>query len=334
MNNQPSRFRKIKGQVSVLFVLSLTVLLAFLAIGVDVGYIIFVRNQLQNAADAAALTGAAFLFPTTPSGSPNWTLAQSKAQTAITINKVDGVMLQTGVVTAGYYDISGAGGLKSTSITPGSNDIAAVQVSITKSGVNNGGPINLFLGPFVGKSTVDLTVKAVAGSGSPSGVKAGDLFPLAMAASLYSTYWDSATNSPKIDPSTGQPYIFHIASGPGGEWTTFNSSANDVTTVQNLMTTGNPVSYSIGDSIWIAPGVKTALYGSVPTNKNVAVAIVGSISSHSLQPIIAFSGIHIINAVGGSSKYVAVQFLQNYKIENVPVGGPNYGVHTPPKLLN
>lgn len=51
-----------KGTIAVLTAVVLTVLLGFVALGTDTGYIYTVRNQLQNAADSAAMAGAAHLY--------------------------------------------------------------------------------------------------------------------------------------------------------------------------------------------------------------------------------------------------------------------------------
>jgi hypothetical protein len=50
--------RSDKGQVLVFFALLLFVLLAFAALGIDVGYMYTVRHELQRSADAGALAGA------------------------------------------------------------------------------------------------------------------------------------------------------------------------------------------------------------------------------------------------------------------------------------
>ena len=71
--------------------------------------------------------------------------------------------------------------------------------------------------------------------------------------------------SPKIDPGTGLPYEFKITSsymtGPceGGQWTSFKEDVNNVPAIRDLIANGNPDPLSIGDSIWIEPGVKNTL---------------------------------------------------------------------------
>ena len=89
-------------------------LLGLLALVVDVGHLMIVRNELQNAADAAALAGANCLpRASAPSGtdcssslraSLNWTMAGIKASNTVGLNRSDGVPLVYGAVLTGYDD--------------------------------------------------------------------------------------------------------------------------------------------------------------------------------------------------------------------------------------
>ena len=85
-----------RGAVAVMTALCLTALVGITALAVDLGRAWVVRNELQNAADAAALAGAGSLGPNYKS--PNWTQAAAKAQSAITLNKTEGVALVTAQV--------------------------------------------------------------------------------------------------------------------------------------------------------------------------------------------------------------------------------------------
>jgi hypothetical protein len=55
--------RRNRGQILVLFTLSLVVLIGMAALGVDVGYMYSVRHDLQRCADAGALAGASRFIP-------------------------------------------------------------------------------------------------------------------------------------------------------------------------------------------------------------------------------------------------------------------------------
>jgi hypothetical protein len=273
------------------------------------------------------------LYPSLPSG-PNWTLAENKANSAIANHKVANATLTDADISVGLWNLAGgSSALKSISSTPLANDVPAVKVTISKSAGKNGGPVSLFFGPTMGIHTVDLSATAIAMMGSPSSVPPNSLFPAAMAKGVYDEYWDSTTNSPKIDPNTGNPYIFNISDeGPQGSWSTFTIQANDTLTIIELMSTGNPTSLAIGDNIWIPPGAKTSIYNDVPINKDVLVAITAEAEPGTLQPIIGFGALHIIASEGGSSKSIKVQFIKDFKISQGSPGGPNYGVYTPPRL--
>ncbi|MFA7534960.1 MAG: pilus assembly protein TadG-related protein [Desulfuromonadales bacterium] len=60
-----------RGAVMVLFGLLIVVLVSFGALAVDIGHLAVVRNELQNAADAGALAGAAVLYLADGTVNPN-----------------------------------------------------------------------------------------------------------------------------------------------------------------------------------------------------------------------------------------------------------------------
>jgi hypothetical protein len=89
---------------------------------------------------------------------------------------------------------------------------------------------------------------------------------------------------------------------------------------------------TIGDSIWIEPGVKTTLYSSVPSNINVLLAVVQNLTS-STEAILGFAAFHIDNAVGGSGKYIQGHLITNLEVTTGSgQSGPYYGAYVPPRL--
>lgn len=328
-----------RGAVTVLVASTLAILLGFGALAVDVGYLFVVRNELQNAADAAALAGAGYLYPGPPT--PDWELAVAKATTAVSLNKSSNVTLADSLVTYGYWDMTGINGLQPYTKTPGADDLAAVKVTINRDSGQNGGAVSLFFARIFGTLTAPVVASAVAVV-SPGTMKPGALFPVAIFTCLYDEFWDSTTNLPKLATSTaplapggpaqivGKPYIFHIgssyhtppcpASGGAGQWTSFKNDKNDVPTLRDLIANGNPVAMGIGDNSWIQPGVENTLY----ENKNqpsvngcsaagdksceyVVMAVVDSLDKHAYTPIVRFACLHIDFAVGGSEKYIQVE---------------------------
>lgn len=326
---------KFRGGVMILFSCMALVMVGFLGMAVDVGRVLVVMNQLQNAADSVALSSAAKLYPTLATGGPNWAAAQSQATSVIGNNRVEGTALTDVTTQVGFWSMNNtpSGSLQATTITPTSTDSAAIQATIYKKANTNGGPISLFFGQFIGKPTLSLSATAIAIAGAPYTVPAGALFPLGLAKPLYDAYWDYTLEQPKIDPSTGKPYEFTITQGPNGGWTSFTTGGQDSPTIIGFITGGNNVPLSIGENIWMANGVKTDVYYNVIVNKDYAGVVVATPTPGTWEPIYAFTALHIDSSVGGSGKYLTVHFSDNYKIPATVEGGPYYGVYSPPILV-
>ncbi len=329
-----------RGAIAVLVAVTLAMLLGFTALAIDVGYLFVVRNELQNAADAAALAGVGYLFPGPPT--PDWDRAVAKARTAVSLNKSSNFTLSDSQVTYGYWDMAGVNGLQPSSKTPGADDLPAIKVTINRDIGNNGGAVRLFFASILGIPTAPVVASAVAVV-SPNVMNPGTLFPVAIFTCLYDEFWDSATNSPKLATSTapltpdgpaqviGKPYVFQIgssyhiapclASGGAGQWTSFKVDNNDVPTISDLIVNGNPTTMAVGDDTWIQPGTKDTLFD----NKNqpsvngcsaagdkscmyVAILVVDSIDTHAKNPIERFACLRIDFAVGASEKYIQVAF--------------------------
>ncbi|WP_133664011.1 TadG family pilus assembly protein [Paraburkholderia sp. BL10I2N1] len=338
MQRRASPSRRQQGSVVLFFVAFLVPLLMFGAFAINLARVSVVRNELQNAADAAALAGAS-QFVTNGAGTPDWAGAASATTAAIALNSSNNVQLSSGTVTTGYWNLAGSPStLQATTITPGTDDAPAVQVKVSRSANQNGGLVSLAFGALLGLPSVAGTATAVAVA-APPGTVAGGLFPVALGQCLYDTYWDSSTSQPKIDPSTGAAYQFQIGSDykyggtcDAGQWTSFTSVANDVPTIRGLIANGNPTSLSIGDNIYIQPGAKATLYSSVPTHTVIYVPIVSNIVTKSFEPIVAFAAFYVDSSVGGRDKYIQGHFLTGYDIPQSSGIGPNYGGYVPPRL--
>ncbi|MGU7841611.1 TadG family pilus assembly protein [Burkholderia sp. AW33-5] len=329
-----------RGSVALFFLMFLIPLLSFGALAIDIAWVATVRNQLQNAADAAALAGAdAMMSPT--GGVLNWSQAAPAANGVIAQNAAAGAPLATGTVTTGYWNVTRSpASMQPTTITPGSYDVPAVQVTVSRAPGVNGGSIPLLLGGLLGIPGASGSATAIAVLAAPGGVAAGGLFPIAIDQCVYNQYWNAATNQPLINPLTGLPYEFSITNGQtygalcmGGQWTSFQSTATDTTTMGGLMVTGNPTTLNIGDSIYLATGVKATLYTSVPVGTTVVLPVVTQTASSTYVPIVAFAAFHIDVSLGGTYKYIQGHFVAGVKMTGVATGvGPYYGVYVPPRL--
>lgn len=208
----------------------LTILLGFGALAIDVGYLFVVRNELQNAADAAALAGAPCIYPraqcgNTKSTAPDWATAQAQTVQSVSLNKSSNVTLvgYATDVTYGYWDVTGSvKGLQTTMPASPAVGEPAVQVVVTRSGTKNGGGVPSFLAKVLGFQSVPESAVAVAVISDPGNVGTGALFPVAMTKCMYDQYWDSTNGKPKVATSTtppgpgqpnqvaGQPYTFYV----------------------------------------------------------------------------------------------------------------------------
>jgi Flp pilus assembly protein TadG len=339
--------QKQKGAVTVLVALTLPVLVGAAALAVDLAYLHVVRNELQNDADAAALAGARALYNNNPS-SPNWTGAADTARSAIALNRAAGHALADGEVQIGYWDTGQTTtGLQALPLTPTANDAPAVQVSLGKSEGQNQGPARTFLASIWGILSVPVRVTAVAGVTSPGSVNSGGLFPMGISQCMYQKFWNTQPAGPRIDASTGQPYVFKIGSlyhydnCDSGQWSSLNIKAPGASTVENMIETGNPIAMSVGDEAWMQSGVKTSLYADVKKcsaagNKQCEYVVVPTLShviSGSAASIVGFACLHVLDAVGGNDKYVLVEMSTQCQSPFSGGVGPNYGVASPPSLF-
>lgn len=334
--------RRQHGAVGLIMPAMLIAIFSVGALAVDIARLIVVRNELQNAADAAALAGAAGLYPTNPT--PNWSNGVAQGTSAVKLNKSSNVQLVSGTVQAGYWNLTGTpAGLQSQSIKPGASDVPAVQVTINRSAGNNGGPVATLLAPIFGALSANSSATAVAVIAAPGSAGPGALFPIAISKCLYDLYWNYTTGQPKIDPSTGKPYVFQINTSypsssncTSGEWTGFNGPT-DASTLKGLVQNGNTSTLSIGSMIntALASGVKSSVYMAIPsTPLNVTIPVVNPLNPGSSEPIYAFAGFQITKVVCcGTNSTIWGSFLSNWKVANSGGGtGPYYGAYVPPRL--
>jgi hypothetical protein len=328
------------GSVMLLFVLLLPILLGFTAVSVDFSRVLQAKQELQNAADAAALAGAASLDDVGGEVPYNWTAAAHDARVWVGKNPVSTRVLTDAGVTVGYVR---PGDPLQTVHSPSETgwiepfDVPVVRVSLALAVGQNGGPLELLFGAFLGHPSKDIHAVATASAYPPGYAAAGALFPIAIGRCMYDLYWDFAARRPRIDPATGQPYSIRIGSVYGGscfsgEWTTFNTVLNDVPSVQALIGNGNPVPIRIGDPTYVQSGVKDAVFNAVPVNKTVAVPVIKQVVTGSNQSVVAMAAFHIqkVARIDGKS-YIFGNFTEGLKSVGLSAGsggGQDFGAQT------
>ena len=356
--------RKQRGAVAIVVAIFLPILITIAALAIDISNLMLVKNELQNAADAAAQAGAQCLYRRTECGNltntvPDWSTAHTRATLAVPNNAVQGTALADSVVTSGYWNVTGTPNtLQLLPHTPGANDAPAVQVTIAKESGKNAGSVTLYLAGLMGLRNTDLSATAISVVTSPGTEGPGGLFPFAITKCMYDAYWDSATSLPKnattstlngVPQTIGQPWKFRLGSDTqklpdgttcdGGQWTSFKLDTNNVPSIRMLISEGNPTTLAIGDMTWIQPGVQATLYSSVndcsaagsKACEYATAPITLRANVKGEEPILAFGCLHILLA-SQSKKYIEVQMSNICPNPEGGGTGPDYGVHNPPRL--
>lgn len=290
--------RNEKGITMVLVALVIVLLVAFVGIGVDIGYMYVAKGQLQNAADAGALAGVGAMYPSNTSPplslpSPDWSSAQTSATAFVKSNKAGAAYLADGDIVsiqAGYWNLNqNPTGMQAQGIIPKGKcstsgavctsnagctspeeclmqDVPAVQVNVRKSGLPT------FFARVVGWNAFSPAASAVAVTGAPGSVPAGGAFPFALTTCVINDYFSQnpLPNPPTLFTDTS---VYHTKSGTNiapGQWTDLTpnkSPSQSLLTdyINNMIdpTTKHAVptpAVETGDPIMIDPGTKAATY--------------------------------------------------------------------------
>ena len=144
-----------RGAIALLAAVFLVVAAAFLAFSVDLGYLVVVESELQNAADAAALSAARAL-------SGGREAAVAAAQVWAGRNTAAGrpvELVPEEDVEIGQWDVATA---SFTALPPGAPEAAnAVRVTCRRTAAR-GNPLNLFFAPILGTRHGGVQASAVA----------------------------------------------------------------------------------------------------------------------------------------------------------------------------
>jgi hypothetical protein len=147
-----------RGVVAIITAVSLTMLLGFVALGTDIGSVVYSQRRLQAATDAAALAGAVDLWTQT------WATAQADAQAyaagqgGTTGNGLPGNVTVTSTSIVGQTLSTASSPLPYAKAASGYNGIQVTQQA----------NVSLFFARVFGVKTVKIaaTSKAAAGGGS------------------------------------------------------------------------------------------------------------------------------------------------------------------------
>lgn len=171
MKGRTARLSSARGASIVVFALVLPLLLAFVALVVDIGHFLQVRSQLQNAADAAALAGARDLDGTMAKLATARLAARYYAGEHVANGTPLSLDLNPNNDVAGDI-VLGTWSFAQRVFTPAvaasmPSTINAVKVYGRRT-AGRGGAVRAYFAPLFGFAEKDLTVQAVAVGGGPS----------------------------------------------------------------------------------------------------------------------------------------------------------------------
>jgi hypothetical protein len=296
------------GSVMVLAAMMLVMILSFAALAIDIGYSRVVRNELQNAADAAALAGAAKLYPVNASGNPNFTAAHNQTVTALGWNKAANAVLSNSpgyVVSTGYWNFAGipSSGWGTKKAIPPDTNYPAVKVTINKDETAGGnGAVNTFFAKVFGTNSTNNSATGVAVAGVSPGAITTGMFPFTISKCVYDWYTNPANDSSNHNYSTTGLSSIIIAQSDtngnalpdatstcnsAGQLTTLymgSTSNNDVKTLMSYTTYGqspdptNPApQYKI--NAVTSTALPTSSYNMAPHTYNAVTLVAGTLAS-------------------------------------------------------
>jgi hypothetical protein len=340
-------WRDESGQVLVLVALGAVFLIGMVALVVDVGHGLVVRNELQNAADASALAGAGNLFINTPPA-PNWGWAEGVALSSIAWNKSDGQSLRDLFENrAAYWNLPNR--TLGSQTTHGVQDVPAVKVTVRKAGVENGGEVSTWFARIFGKNSFPVEATAVAAVLSgPAFLPPGtSVMPLAISRGTSDVWYGHTDSAHRID-------IMSAVGAPpnqlDGQLSTLNQNIGpSVPAIQNLITTlhttGTTQQINVSTlvtcpqnwnntnngCIYIDPGARPqpvwAHLADFVGHDVFLPVVTGNLSGPGYSnphwlPVVGFVGFHIdsVGPVHGNTSAVWGWFLPGLEVP--PGGGP------------
>lgn len=246
-----------RGAVAAMTAFFLLVLVACMAAAFDVGHALVARNELQNAADAAALAGtrelAVIYQGMTPAEQQAYELtATDKAtivavvQTTAEANHAAGVSIEVleGDVAVGTWDSA------TRVFTPTDDQPTAVQV-LTRRSEEANGPISTFFAGVMGITSFSVNTVATANLGALNSVAPADMDAPFSISEYYFNSGFGCGDTIQFSPSNGTP---QSCAG----WTTYDQSPFNANTLKNMVNQmaqgNNPTPGATGGETQIVTG--------------------------------------------------------------------------------
>ena len=213
---------------------------------VDLGVMYSVHNELQNAADSAALAGASRLVTADADGNavatPTDALAEAKAFGQANLALGAQLALLNQDVEMGLWDLA-AGDFDPNHYGPSANpdDLTAVRVKTRRDSLANS-PVTTYFAGAVGLPEVSMTATSSALLGYAGSVLEGEVdLPIAV---------EETAISDGTGPLCGNALEFHDENAENSSWTTFFTYPSNDPTVKKFVTGASTIpALKVGDII-------------------------------------------------------------------------------------
>ncbi len=229
-----------RGQILVLVAVALAALLAFAALAIDFGYFYHTKNQLQGAADAAALAGAVLLDGTTD---PTQTAARQAAEDYAKLNRAAGSSVKISNNGANAFSDDNdiiVGNWDGVSINTTGTPINAMQVKARRTSASIDKGVTRIFGrifdPMNTNPKQDISATATA------------LKP-ARASEYISFCKDICSGPLPRELETGPSVTMN-----GFAWTTLDESVSSANDIKDLLCGDSPFADNCGKKIWSTMG--------------------------------------------------------------------------------
>jgi hypothetical protein len=233
-----TKFKKSRGQIAVLYAGIIAVLVGAIALGTDVAVMYMNWQQVQKVADAAAIAGSNFLTGIAFSGTVDSSCTgqpDSASQAACT------------------YAV--ANGLAASTLTISEPTSSIVKVVAQETG------LPYYFGKVVGLSTYAVSATAAAqASGPPTTCNDCKMLPLGLQCDAPCTDASGLVAGESV--SFGNKFVSSVinvtgAGGLPGNWQWMDLDKTGGATLDANLTSGSSSSFTVGQTIYTDPGVKT-----------------------------------------------------------------------------
>ncbi len=300
-----------RGATAVLVAILIAVLAALVMLVVNVGHVMAVRNQLQNATDSAALAGAQALDGTVPGLAAARAMAVDFASRHGTDRGMPVDVDPDADVVLGYWDHglpAAEAFTPMTSTTPAALKLTNAVLVRAGREAARGNPVSVFAGALLGRTEADVRAESIAVLGGPC--EEGCAVPLAFAECL--------VVNPDGSLNCGSELVFNSDVTDNIGFTNLTNDPSVSTAVLRSILQGQCRKVEVGDPISVSNGANLSPLVSdfLPlVSKQVSAPIVrlpggcpAKFNEHGNQaPVVGFATFTITAVTGGATKSITIR---------------------------